>query len=472
MMVLGADTHKGSHSIAAVASGDRRAARREDRRASARRASWRCSIGRASSTRDRVWALEDCRHVSGSLERFLLISGERVVRVSTKLMAGARRGASSRGKSDVIDALAVARAALREGHRVVADRAAGRRRARDPAARRSSRAARSPARRAQQRPALEPARSLARAQAHRQPAAGQDAPRRTSLAASRAPSRPPAFGSPATSCGACASSPPRPPQLEAEIADLVAQAAPQLLAEPGFGPLTDGEVDRRDRRRRPLQQRRQARSRRRRCADPGQLRQDQPPPPRPRRQPPTQRRRFTASRSPAPAATPKPATTSLANAPKARPNAKRCAASNDTSFAASGTCSRRPRQTIGASPNHIFLDIGAAKAAAGSEWKASWIARPTVEDLQWALADVLAFMERHSLPMLAEVRRAHAEVQRADAHGAERYLMLNRGLLDLYFSPVNGNAASEREGEQLNDEWRALHDRAFAFADALLRASR
>jgi transposase len=58
--------------------------------------------------------LEDCRHVSVSLERFLLASGERVVRVPPKLMAGVRRGGRQRGKSDAIDALAVARAALRE----------------------------------------------------------------------------------------------------------------------------------------------------------------------------------------------------------------------------------------------------------------------------------------------------------------------------------------------------------------------
>lgn len=63
---------------------------------------------------ERLWALEDCRHVSVSLERFLLASGERVVRVLPKLMAGTRRSARTRGKSDAIDALAVARAALRE----------------------------------------------------------------------------------------------------------------------------------------------------------------------------------------------------------------------------------------------------------------------------------------------------------------------------------------------------------------------
>jgi hypothetical protein len=44
---------------------------------------------------ERVWALEDCRHVSGALERFLIARGERVVGVSTRLMAATRR--SSRG---------------------------------------------------------------------------------------------------------------------------------------------------------------------------------------------------------------------------------------------------------------------------------------------------------------------------------------------------------------------------------------
>ena len=60
----------------------------------------------------RVWAVEDCRHVSGRLERALLGAGERCYRVPPKLMAGARRAARTRGKSDPIDALAIARAAL------------------------------------------------------------------------------------------------------------------------------------------------------------------------------------------------------------------------------------------------------------------------------------------------------------------------------------------------------------------------
>jgi transposase len=62
-----------------------------------------------------VWVIEDCRHVSGPLERFLLGHGQRVARLAPHLMAGARRTVPQRGKSDPIDALAVARAALREG---------------------------------------------------------------------------------------------------------------------------------------------------------------------------------------------------------------------------------------------------------------------------------------------------------------------------------------------------------------------
>jgi transposase len=61
---------------------------------------------------NRVWALEGVRGVSRGLERFLLVHGERVVRVPPKLMAGARKSARTFGKSDSIDALAIARAVL------------------------------------------------------------------------------------------------------------------------------------------------------------------------------------------------------------------------------------------------------------------------------------------------------------------------------------------------------------------------
>jgi transposase len=60
------------------------------------------------------FALEDCRHVNGRLERFLLAAGELVLRVGTRMTARARKTARTVGKSDSIDALAAARAALRE----------------------------------------------------------------------------------------------------------------------------------------------------------------------------------------------------------------------------------------------------------------------------------------------------------------------------------------------------------------------
>src|SRR5699024_7545335 len=63
---------------------------------------------------DLVWAIEDCRHLSTRLERDLLTAGQQVVRVPPKMMAEQRRVARTRGKSDPIDALAVARACLRE----------------------------------------------------------------------------------------------------------------------------------------------------------------------------------------------------------------------------------------------------------------------------------------------------------------------------------------------------------------------
>lgn len=52
--------------------------------------------------------------MSARLERDLLTAGQKVVRVPTKLMAQTRASARTRGKSDPIDALAVARAVLRE----------------------------------------------------------------------------------------------------------------------------------------------------------------------------------------------------------------------------------------------------------------------------------------------------------------------------------------------------------------------
>ena len=159
MIVLGADTHKRSHTIAAVAAatgellGEQTVA--VGRRGFGALLRWARDLDG-----ERVWALEDCRHVSGSLERFLIERGERVLRIPTHLTAKARRSARERGKSDPIDALNVARAALQEGLDVPG-RAPGRARAGPAAARRPPRTAGPPSRRAQQHAAVAPARSVA-----------------------------------------------------------------------------------------------------------------------------------------------------------------------------------------------------------------------------------------------------------------------------------------------------------------------
>jgi transposase len=114
MIVLGADTHKRSHTIAAVATGTGELLG-EQTIAVGRRGFGALLRWARSLDDERVWALEDCRHVSGSLERFLIERGERVLRIPTHLSAGARKSARQRGKSDPIDALNVARAALQEG---------------------------------------------------------------------------------------------------------------------------------------------------------------------------------------------------------------------------------------------------------------------------------------------------------------------------------------------------------------------
>jgi transposase len=114
MIVLGADMHKSSHTLAAVAAATGEMLDEKTAAVGARGFDAVLRWARALGP-DRVWALEDCRHVSGSFERFLIARGERVVRVPTRLMANTRRSSRERGKSDRIDAIAVARAALAEG---------------------------------------------------------------------------------------------------------------------------------------------------------------------------------------------------------------------------------------------------------------------------------------------------------------------------------------------------------------------
>ena len=94
MIVLGADTHKRSHTIAAVCAATGEVVGEQTVPVGAKGFAglvvWARALGE-----ERVWAIEDCRHVSGAFERFLIGRGERVLRVTTRLMAGSRRGAEA-----------------------------------------------------------------------------------------------------------------------------------------------------------------------------------------------------------------------------------------------------------------------------------------------------------------------------------------------------------------------------------------
>jgi transposase len=114
MIVIGADTHKSSHSLAAVDGGTGRVV--GERVIAARDSGHVAALRWARELDDeRVWAIEDCRHVSRHLEQALLAGGERVIRVAPKMMGCSRRGEREAGKSDQIDARAVARAVVKEG---------------------------------------------------------------------------------------------------------------------------------------------------------------------------------------------------------------------------------------------------------------------------------------------------------------------------------------------------------------------
>lgn len=113
MVTIGIDPHKDTHCAAAVDEVGRQVAVQTEparRDGFAALVVWARAVGG-----ERVWVIEDCRALSGGLERFLLDHGERVTRLAPHLMAAARQGVSQRGKSDPVDALAVARAALQEG---------------------------------------------------------------------------------------------------------------------------------------------------------------------------------------------------------------------------------------------------------------------------------------------------------------------------------------------------------------------
>ncbi|AXH37092.1 IS110 family transposase [Humibacter sp. BT305] len=113
MIVIGADVHKATHTFVAVDDVGRHLG---EKTVKATTSGHEAAL-RWARTRFGVelrWGIEDCRHLSARLERDMLAAGQQVVRVPPKLMAQARASSRERGKSDPIDALAVARAVLRE----------------------------------------------------------------------------------------------------------------------------------------------------------------------------------------------------------------------------------------------------------------------------------------------------------------------------------------------------------------------
>jgi transposase len=109
MIVIGVDVHKHSLTAVAVDETGRPLAERTLQSAEEGLVAWASELDG-----ERLWAVEDCRHVTGALERELVAAGERLLRVPPKLTAPERRAGRARGKSDSIDALAAARASLRE----------------------------------------------------------------------------------------------------------------------------------------------------------------------------------------------------------------------------------------------------------------------------------------------------------------------------------------------------------------------
>jgi len=117
MVLVGADLHKRWHTVVAI---DEQGRKLGERTVPATPDGHLELRARAAGYAGHRWGLEDCRHLSRRLEADLLRAGEQVVRVPPKLMAGLRRSGREPGKSDPIDALAVARAPLASPGRPVA----------------------------------------------------------------------------------------------------------------------------------------------------------------------------------------------------------------------------------------------------------------------------------------------------------------------------------------------------------------
>jgi transposase len=110
VFMIGTDSHKRTHTVVVLDDVGRKVA---DKTVPATTDGHLVLVGWAAQWPQAGFALEDCRHLTRKLEQDLLAAGRKVIRVPTRLMAGARRGGRQPGKSDPIDAEAVALAALR-----------------------------------------------------------------------------------------------------------------------------------------------------------------------------------------------------------------------------------------------------------------------------------------------------------------------------------------------------------------------
>lgn len=111
VVIIGVDPHKDVLVAVAVNGNGRQL---ESRDAAARPRGFKALLAWAGRFEQRTWAVEDVRHVAGGFVRFLLAAGESVVWVPTQMSSSHRKKLRASGKSDPIDALACARAALAE----------------------------------------------------------------------------------------------------------------------------------------------------------------------------------------------------------------------------------------------------------------------------------------------------------------------------------------------------------------------
>jgi transposase len=344
MIVIGLDVHKQTVTAVAVDEGGRPVEEKLILVGSEELLEWASALDA-----ERLWAVEDCRQLTGWLERQLLGVGEQLVRVPPKLTVPERRAGRTRGKSDPIDALAIARAALREpglsrprpdervyreikllvDHRddLVDQRRRTQQRLRwhlhhlDPTYV-------VPLGRLDRATQLERvARWLARRDQELQVRLAREL-----VSAIRALNRAVA-------------------KLDEELGHRTAQVAPALLELPGCAGVTAAKLLAENRPDRSLQNRRTTRKARRRRTTRSELRPHATPPARPRRQPPTQRRALPDRNHPSP----------LPHARTRLPRAqtqRRQKPTRSTPLPQTTTCPRHLQHT----QNKPRLDIGATLA--------------------------------------------------------------------------------------------------------------